>query len=137
MKEINPYLNFNGNCEEAFNFYADTLGGKIAALFRHAGTPMEEHVSEDWKQKVMHARLEVDAAVLLGSDSPPEYYKPAQGSYVTISLKDPAEAERIFAAFTEGGHVIMAIEKTFWAERFGMVVDRFGTPWMINCEASG
>ncbi len=132
--QLTPYLNFNGRCEEAFKFYEQCLGGKIVAMIVHAGTPAEQHVPAEWADKIMHARLHVGDAVLMGSDSPPEYYQEPAGNYVSLLTKDPAEADRIFQGLAEGGTVIMPIEETFWAVRFGMVKDRFGTPWMINCE---
>ena len=132
--QLIPYLNFNGNCEEAFKFYETCLGGKITAMFTHEGTPAAEHVSAEWQKKIMHARLVVGDAVLMGSDSPPEYFEEQKGMYVSLMIADPAEAERIFKALAEGATVRMPIGETFWATRFGMLVDRFGTPWMINCQ---
>lgn len=132
--QVNAYLNFNGQCEEAFTFYAECLGGKIESMMNHGDSPMAEHVPSEWKEKILHARLLVGDTVLMASDSPPEHYQAPQGSYVSLSVEDTADADRIFSALAEGGKVQMPIEKTFWAERFGMVVDRFGIPWIINCE---
>ena len=132
--KLNPYLVFNGQCEAAFKFYEKCLGGKIVALIPHAGTPAEAHVPPEWRDKIMHVHLQVGDQSLMGSDAPPDRYKAPQGFSVSINIKDPAEAERLFHAFEEGGQVRMPIQPTFWAERFGMVVDRFGIPWMINCE---
>jgi PhnB protein len=132
--ELNPYLFFNGQCEAAFKFYEQCLGGKIVAMLTHGETPMAEHVSPEWQGKIVHARLAVGDRVLMGSDAPPEYYEEPKGFSISLSIDDPAEAERIFNALAENGRVQMALEETFWAVRFGMVVDRFGTPWMINCE---
>ncbi len=136
MKELGPYLNFNGNCEDAFKFYEECLHGTIESMFRHEGTPMAQHVSPEWQSKIMHARLKLGDYVIMGSDSPPEHYKPNQGMYVFLSVETAAEADRIYQALSPGATVVMPIDKTFWAERFGMLVDRFGTPWMINCELS-
>jgi PhnB protein len=132
--QLTPYLNFNGQCEAAFKFYEQCLGGKIVALFTHRNTPAAEHVPAEWQDRIMHARLVVGDAVLMGSDSPPAYFEEPKGMYVSLQIDHPAEAERIFHALAEGGTVRMPIEETFWAARFGMLVDRFGTPWMINCE---
>jgi PhnB protein len=132
--ELNPYLMFNGQCQAAFKFYEQCLGGKIVALFTHGETPMAEHVSPEWQDKIVHARLVVGDRVLMGSDAPPDYYEEPKGFSVSLGIADPAEAERIFNALAENGRVQMPLEETFWAVRFGMVVDRFGTPWMINCE---
>ena len=132
--QLNSYLHFNGRCEEAFKFYEKLFGGKIEAIFPHEGTPAAEHVPAEWRKKIMHARLNVGEQVLMGSDVPPGNYNPPQGFRVNISVKDPADAERIFKALADKGKVTMPLEKTFWAQRFGMVNDQYGTPWMINCE---
>ncbi len=131
--QLNPYLFFSGQCEAAFKFYAQVLGGKIDALLTHEGTPAENHVPAEWRSKIMHARMTIGDWVLMASDAPPGRSQPPQGFSVHISVDEPAEAERIFKALADGGQVRMAMEQTFWAERFGMLVDRFGTPWMINC----
>jgi PhnB protein len=131
--QINPYLHFNGQCEEAFNFYAQCLGGKIEFMMTYAGTPVEKHVPAEWRNKILHATLAVGDQILFGADGPPETYKEHKGFSVSINLKDPAEAERIFRTLGEKGNVQMPLEKTFWAARFGMLVDQFGIPWMINC----
>jgi PhnB protein len=135
--QVVPYLNFNGKCREAFKFYEQCLGGKIVAMTTHGETPAAEHVSADWQDRIMHARLLVGDAVLMGSDSPPEYFEEPKGFAVTLQIDNPAEAERVFRALAEGGTVRMPIEETFWAVRFGMVTDRFGTPWMVNCDKAG
>ena len=132
--QLNPYLVFNGQCETAFKFYEQSLGGKIEAMIPHAGTPAEQHVSAEWRDKIMHARLNVNGEVLMGSDAPPEHYKAPQGFSVSVQFKDVKEAERVFNALADGGKVNMPLQQTFWAARFGMLVDRFGVPWMINCE---
>jgi PhnB protein len=132
--ELSPYLNFNGQCEAAFKFYEQCLGGKIEAMTTHGNSPMAEHVAPAWKDKILHTRLVAGAAVLMGSDVPPEHYEEPKGFAVSLSIDKPAEAERIFNALAEKGTVRMPLQQTFWAVRFGMLVDRFGTPWMINCE---
>ena len=131
---INPYLFFDGRCEEAFEFYAKVLGGKIIAMLPHEGTPAEGHVPAEWRSKIMHARLEIGDQALMASDAPPQYQEAAKGSYVSLHYTDPADAERVFNGLAEGGTIRMAMEETFWAARFGMLVDRFGTPWMVNCD---
>lgn len=132
--QINPYLMFNGNCEAAFKFYEKVLRGKIEAMLPHEGTPAEGHVPAEWRKKIMHARLSFGDKVLMGSDSPPQFQEKMQGFSVSIGVSDPKEAERIFAGLSENGTVKMPIQETFWAQRFGMLVDQFGTPWMINCD---
>ena len=130
--QIHPYLNFKGQCREAFGFYAELLGGEIDAMHTFGESPMATETPPEWSQAVMHASLRFPGGMLLGSDAPGEMYKPAQGIWVSLNLDDPGEADRIWAALAEKGAVIMPIETTFWAKRFGMVVDVFGTPWMIN-----
>ena len=132
--ELNPYLTFNGQCEAAFKFYEKCLGGKIEVMLTHEGTPAEQHVPSEWRQKILHARLVVGDDVLMASDAPPDRYDKPQGFSVSLNIDKPAEAERIFRALSENGSVQMPLQKTFWAARFGMCVDRFGIPWMINCE---
>ena len=134
---VNPYLMFNGRCKEAFTFYAECLGGKIEAMLPHAGTPAEGHVPAEWREKIMHARLALGADVIMGSDAPPGHFEQPKGFSVTLQLTDPAEADRIFQRLSDGATVTMPIQQTFWATRFGMLVDRFGTPWMVNCQAAG
>ncbi|HUA57129.1 MAG TPA: VOC family protein [Verrucomicrobiae bacterium] len=135
--QINAYLNFTGQCEEAFQFYEKLLGGKIEGVFRYAGTPVAGQVPPEWGQKIMHIRLKVDESELMGADSAPGLGGdgPAKRFCMSIGVKDPAEAERIFNGLAGGGSVQMPLQQTFWAARFGMLVDRFGIPWMINCEA--
>lgn len=134
---LNPYLNFDGTCEEAFNFYAQLLGGKIEALHTFGDTPAAEHVPDDHRHKIMHARLAIGDQAIMGSDCiPARPYPGVSGCYVSLNVDKVADAERIYAALAEGGQIQMPLEKTFWAERFGMLVDRFGVPWMLNCEAA-
>ena len=131
---MTPYLLFNGDCEAAFKFYEKSLGGKIEAMFTHEGTPMEKMVSPEWRKKVIHARLVLGDKVLMASDCPPERYVRPQGFSVNLDCKTPAEAERVFHALADNGSIQMPLQQTFWAAKFGMLTDRFGTPWMINCE---
>ena len=132
--KINPYLHFNGQCEAAFKFYAQSLGGKIIRMVPYEGTPTAEHLPAEWRSKIVHARLEVGDQVLLGCDPAPAYFHaPQQGFSVSLNVTDPAEGDRIFHALGEKGTVQMAIAETFWAIRFGMLVDQFGIPWTVNC----
>jgi PhnB protein len=130
-----PYLFLGGTSEEAFRFYERILAGRIEDLLTFAGTEGEGHVPEHWRRKIMHTSLRLaDGAVLMGSDGMPGEAKPPQGFVVALHVDDVAEAERVFAALAEGGRVTTPLAETFWAERFGMCVDRFDVPWMINCE---
>jgi PhnB protein len=132
--KINSYLTFNGQCETAFKFYEKCFGGRIDAMFPHAGTPAEQFVPAEWRSKIMHARLVVGDEVLMGSDAPPDRFEKPQGFSVSLQIQKPADAERIFQALAQDGTIQMPMQQTFWAERFGMCVDRFGIPWMVNCE---
>jgi PhnB protein len=132
--QLNPYLIFNGQCEAAFKFYEKCLGGKIEATMTHGDSPMSQQVPEEWRKKIMHARMTVGHMVLMGSDAPSDHYQAPQGFSLSIGTKDPAEAERIFNELAQDGKVQMPLQQTFWAARFGMLVDRFGIPWMVNCE---
>ena len=134
---LNPYLTFKGQCKEAFELYAQVLSGEIVMMMPHRGTPAAEHVGEEGLDWILHARLEFNGQTLMGSDGPPEYYREPQGFYVSIQVDTPEQAERIFAALSEGGSIFMPLQETFWAVRFAMFTDRFGTPWMINCENAG
>jgi PhnB protein len=132
--KTNPYLQFNGNCEEALKFYEKALGGKIVMLMRYREAPPESGCSEESMNKIMHGRLIFDGNVLMASDCPPQYYKPQAGFSISVNVDSPAEAEKVFAALSEKANVMMPIGETFWAQRFGMLHDQFGVPWMVNCE---
>src|SRR4051812_36969659 len=128
--KVEPYLFFNGTCEEAFNFYAKVLGAKIEAMMRHEGTPAEAHAPAEWKQKILHARMSIDGHAIMASDSPPGHQdKGMTGFAITLDLPTPEEVDRIYNALVEGGQERMKPEETFFAKRFAMLADRFGTPW--------
>ena len=131
--QLSPYLNFNGQCEAAFKFYEDCLSAKIGSMFPYEGTPLAEQVPAEWRGKVMHATLAIGDQELMGVDVPPARYQKPQGFSVTLGITDAVEAERIFRALAQNGTVQVPIQETFWAARFGMLVDQFGIPWMINC----
>jgi PhnB protein len=134
IMQTSLYLFFDGHCEEAVKFYAELLGGEVENLMRYEGSPAAAHVPPDWRQKIMHGRLTLGDTVIMVSDAPPQRHHTPQGFSVTLGFDNPAEAERVFKALAQGGQVGMAMEKTFFAERFGMATDRFGTPWMVLCE---
>jgi PhnB protein len=128
---VNPYLTFKGECETALKFYAKVLGGKVEGMMRFADMP--GHAPDNWNDKVMHGSIHFGDNVLMGSDAPPQRYEPMKGMWVSLQVEKPDEAERVFKALAEKGNVAMPIQETSWAQRFGMLVDRFGTPWMVNC----
>lgn len=130
--QVTPYLNFDGQCAAAFRFYEQLLGGRLEAMMTHGDSPIAEEVPPEWHDRILHARLALRDQVLMGSDSPPGFHERPQGLHVSLQIEDPSDAERVFEALAEDGEVTMPMQRTFWAVRFGMVIDRFGTPWMIN-----
>lgn len=136
--QLNPYLFFNGNCEAAFKFYEQCLGGKIVTMmtYENAPTPQQKpsELPANWDGKIMHVCLAIGDFRLTGSDCPPHLFEGTKGFSVQISIDDPAKAERIFHALAENGTVKMPYGPTFWSLRFGMLVDKFGIPWMIGCD---
>lgn len=134
--QVNPYLSFNGQCEAAFAFYAQCLGGQRGAIFRYAGSPMADQVPPGWDDKVMHGSVTVGQQVLMGADIAPDHYVAPKGFSLSVQIGTTTEAERVFHELGSGGTVVMPLEKTFWAARFGVLVDRFGIQWQINCEGT-
>lgn len=132
--QMNPYLSFKGECEAAFKFYEECLGGRPGELFRYAGTPLANQVPADWSNKIMHGSLMLGDQALMGGDVAPDKYEAPKGFSLSLQIKSATDAERIFHELARDGRVMVPMEKTFWAERFGMVVDRFGIPWLINCD---
>jgi len=137
ITQVSPHLHFNGQCEAAFKFYEECFGGKIEYMGTFAGTPAEGQIPAEWRNKIIHATLRLPAGVVTGTDVPPGRYEQPKGFSVTLQFKDAADAERVFKALAENGKVGMPLQKTFWSPLFGMLVDRFGIPWMINCEQAG
>lgn len=131
---LNSHVSFDGQCEEAFKFYQQCLGGDIQTMMKYGDSPMADQVSADWRDKIIHATLVVADTTLMGADAPPGYFEKPAGFSIGIGVADTKEAERIFNGLAEGGKVTMPLQQTFWSVRFGMLVDRFGIPWMINCE---
>jgi len=132
--QMNPYLSFKGDCEAAFRFYERYLGGQLGTLFRYGGTPLADQVPADWSDKIMHGSVRVGDQVIMGGDVAPDLYQEPQGFAMSLYIKSTSDAERIFQDLASGGRMVMPLEKSFWAARFGMLVDRFGIPWLINCE---
>jgi PhnB protein len=129
--QLTTYLNYRGNCEQAFEYYEQHLDGKISFLMRHGEQPDGDagQGGPEWKGKVLHARLELAGTALLGADVPTA--EPMRSAYLTLTLDSTAEAERVYALLAEGGEVFMPLAETFFATRFAMLRDRFGTPWML------
>jgi PhnB protein len=130
---LNPHLVFNGQCEAAFRFYEQCLGGKIITMLTWGSSPMAGEVPPESSGKILHATLNIGDSILNGADALSGQYEQPKGFYVLIDTNDPVEAERVFQTLAEDGTVQMPIQKTFWAARFGVLIDRFGIPWEINC----
>ena len=125
---LDIYVNYRGNCEEAFRFYERHLGGRITGIARHGDQP-NPNIPADWKDKVLHGRIEIGSTVLMGADIPTA--DPMRSAYLTLSLDSEYDAERIYALLTDGGEIFMKMEKTPFANRFAMLRDKFGTSWML------
>lgn len=131
---LDVYINYPGTCEDAFRYYEQHLGGKLGTISRHGQAP-NPNIPPDWKDKVMHADIELGNATLLGADIPNA--QPVRSAYVTLTLDSVSEAERVYAVLSDGGDIFMKMEETFFAKRFAMLRDRFGTSWMLLCRAAG
>ncbi|WP_397451578.1 VOC family protein [Pseudomonas sp. NA-150] len=135
--KLNTYLIFDGQCEAAFKHYAQALNGNLAMMMRFGEGPESAKLAEQDKNRIMHVRLEVGDQALMGSDTTADYpFQGSKGFSVSVNVNSVAEAERVFSALEAGGSVTMPLSKTFWAERFGMLTDRFGVAWMVNCESA-
>jgi PhnB protein len=129
------YLNYGGNCRQAFEFYAEHLGGKIMSMEMQRDQPDQSKVPADLKNGVLHARIELGGTILMGADVQADRFKPMRSAYLTLLLDSVEDAERIYALLTDGGEIFMKMEETFFAKRFAMLRDRFGTSWMLLCES--
>jgi PhnB protein len=129
--QLTTYLNYGGNCEEAFRFYERHLGGKITMLMRHGEQPGPSGAPPELLRKVLHARMDLGGTELLGADMPPDRFQPMRSAYLTLTLDSDDEADRVFALLSEGGQIFMPMQDTFFASRFAMLRDRFGTSWML------
>jgi PhnB protein len=125
---LDVYVNYRGNCEEAFRFYEQHLGGRISGIVRHGEQP-NPNIPPDWKDKVLHARIDIGSAMLMGADIPSA--EPMRSAYLTLTLDGEAEAERVYAVLADGGEIFMKMAKTHFANRFAMLRDKFGTSWML------
>ena len=131
--QVNPYLFFNGNCEAALKFYQKVLGAQVEDMMPYSSGPADMPVPPEWKNKVLHASMTIDGEVMMASDAFPGDYHQPQGFSVALQVEDVIDAERRFKALSEGGTVKMPFGKTFFSRGFGMCVDQFGQPWMVNC----
>lgn len=129
--QLLTYLNYGGNCAEAFRFYEQHLGGRITMMMKHGEGPDKSEVPPELKDAVLHARMTIGGTDLLGADVPPDRFQPMRSAYLTLTLDSTADAERIYALLSDNGEVFMPIQETFFAFRFAMLRDKFGTSWML------
>jgi PhnB protein len=125
---LDVYVNYRGSCEQAFRFYEQHLGARITGIVRHGEQPSPS-LPADWKDKVLHARIEIGSTVLMGADIP--HAEPMRSAYLTLSVEREEDAERVYALLADRGEVFMKMEKTPFANRFAMLRDKFGTSWML------
>jgi len=138
MPMLDSYLFFDGNCAEAMRFYERVTGGKIAAMMKYSDSPVPQdpaHIGPGNDDRIMHAMLVIDGRNLMASDTPKGQGKPMQGFSLSLYYDTPEQGKKIFDMFADGGQVTMPFGPTFWAKGFGMVTDKFGTPWMVNSGA--
>ena len=128
--KLYTYLNYGGNCRQAFEFYVAHLGGKIIEVTTH-GELGDPNTPPEMKDAIVHARMELGETILLGADVPPARFQPMRSAYLTLIVDSSAEAERLYDLLKEGGQIFMPMEETFFARRFAMLRDRFGTSWML------
>jgi PhnB protein len=130
--KLNTFLNFGGNCEAALRFYEQHLGGSIAMMMRRSESPTPQPETwPGWERTIQYAMMAIGETELMASDVPPDRFQPMRSVYLTLTVADAAEAERVWALLSDAGQVLMRMEETFFASRFGQVRDKFGTPWMI------
>jgi PhnB protein len=129
--KLYTYLNYGGNCRQAFEFYVEHLGAKLTDITTYAELPNAGEIPAEWKNAVVHARISIGETMLLGADVQPDRFQPMRSAYLTLIVDSSEEAERLYALLGEGGQIFMPMEETFFAHRFAMLRDRFGTSWML------
>jgi len=129
--KLYTYLNYGGNCEQAFRFYEKHLGGKITMMMTHGQQPNGNNVSPEWKDSILHARIHIGETELMAADVPPDRFQPMRSAYLSLIVGSSDEAERIYLLLSDGGQIFMPMQETFFAFRFAMLRDKFGTSWMI------
>jgi PhnB protein len=129
--KLHTYLNYGGNCEQAFRFYEKHLGGKVTMMMTHGQQPNAKDVPPDQENAILYARMSIGETDLMGSDVPSERFQPMRSAYLSLSVNSSGEAERIFTLLSDGAEIFMPMQETFFAFRFAMLRDRFGTSWMI------
>ncbi|HZJ01115.1 MAG TPA: VOC family protein [Gemmatimonadaceae bacterium] len=129
--KLYTYLNYGGNCRQAFEFYAEHLGAKIVMMMTHGEQPVAGKVPDEWEDAILHARIDIGDTTVLGADVPPNVFEPMRSAYLSLFVDSDEEADRLYALLTEGGQIFMKMEENFFAHRFAMFRDRFGTSWML------
>jgi PhnB protein len=130
--KLHTYLNYGGNCRQAFEFYEKNLGGKITMMMTHGQRPgAGGEVPADWKNAILHARMNIGGTEISAADVPPDRFQPMRSAYLSLSAGSTDEAERVYRLLSDGGQIFMPMEETFFAFRFAMLRDKFGTSWMI------
>jgi PhnB protein len=129
--KLYAYLNYGGNCEQAFRFYEQHLGGKVTMMVTHAQNPNANQVPPEWKNAILHARISLGETELMGADIPPDRFQPMRSAYLSLIIGSSEEAERVYALLSDGGQIFMPMQETFFAFRFAQLRDKFGTSWMI------
>lgn len=132
---VGVHLQFTGQCREAFEFYQAILGGSLEVI-SYGSTPAGEQVPEDWQDKVVHATLKIDELELAGADIQPEQYQKPTGFQLLIQAEDEERSKQLFDALGEGGSITIPLQQTFWSPCYGMLIDKFGIPWEVNCNSS-
>lgn len=127
------HINFNGECKEAFEFYAEHLDGKIGTMLTFSDSPISDSVPANWQNKIVHANISFKELDLAGADVPPEQYQRPKGFYILLGLNSENEVNSIFNKLSAGGEVVLSPQKTFWSPCYSIAIDRFGVPWKINC----
>jgi PhnB protein len=129
--KLHPYLNYGGNCKQAFEFYEQHLGGKITTMMTHRDQPDPASVSPDWKDAILYAHMTIGETELMANDVPPDRFEPMRSAYLSLAVDSIDEAERIHGLLADGGQILLPMQETFFAHRFSMLRDKFGTSWMI------
>lgn len=130
--KLNTYVNYKGNCREAFEFYEKHLGGKITMISTFGDMWEKNKIPPDWDDKILHAQIEIGDGILMGADIPTA--EPMRSAYITLSTPEDDEVDRIYGLLSDGGQIFIKMQKTFFASRFAMFRDKFGTSWMLLCE---
>ena len=132
---VSFHIHFNGQCREAFEYYANVLDGKIGTMLPFSQSPEAGNVPEAWKSKIVHGNIEIGDINIAGDDLQPEHYKQPNGFYILLGIEDETKTRAVFESLSKNGKVVFPLQKTFWSPCYGIVIDQFGVPWKVNCAA--